>query len=177
MDALIRVATEADARGVAEVVVLSWQNVYKGIISAEGLGSLSIAEREACWRERLGGRDPDAADWINIVCEKGGKIVGFATYRPCGDEDKDSRSVGELVAIYLLPDYWGQGLGKLMLDEVLRHFKAQPVSEVTLWVIEGNHRARRFYEIAGFRADGLKKTEVKLGSSVALIRYAKAIAI
>lgn len=177
METLIRVATEADARGVAEVVVLSWQTAYRGIISSQGLASLSIAEREAVWRERLRGDDPDSSDWINLVCESEGRIIGFATYRPCGDEDKDPVSVGELVAIYLLPEYWGQGLGKRMLDEVMRHFKTQAVSQVTLWVIEGNSRAQRFYEMAGFRADGLKKTEVKLGTRVVLVRYIKDVAI
>jgi RimJ/RimL family protein N-acetyltransferase len=173
MDVFIRVATEADARSVAEVLILSWRTAYRGIISDEGLAGLSIDEREACWRDRLRGDDPNSADWTNIVCESGGKIIGLATYRPCGDEDKDRGSVGELVAIYLLPSYWAQGLGKRMLDEVMSRFKEQSVSEVTLWVIESNRRARRFYEIAGFKPDGLKKNEVKLGTSLVLVRYVR----
>ena len=175
MQALIRVATEADARGVAEVVVLTWQVVYKGIISDEGLAGLSIHERERCWVPRLRGSDPDSSDGTTLVCEIGGKIIGFTTHRPCGDEDKDRTSVGELVAIYLIPEYWGKGIGKQMLDEVMKHFQEQGVSEVSLWVIESNQRARRFYEIAGFQTDGVKKTEVKLGTSLVLVRYVKAL--
>ena len=60
-----------------------------------------------------------------------------------------------------------------MLDEVMSRFKEQSVSEVTLWVIESNRRARRFYEIAGFKPDGLKKNEVKLGTSLVLVRYVR----
>ena len=170
---LIRVATEADARGVARIVVESWRVAYKGIISDEGLAGLSIDEREVSWRERLRGSDPSSADWTTLVCEENGEAIGFATYRPCGDEDKDPSSVGELVAIYMLPHYWGQGLGKRMWEEVLRRFEAQGVSEITLWVIESNLRARRFYEIAGFRADGSKKVEPKLRTNLVLIRYAR----
>jgi ribosomal protein S18 acetylase RimI-like enzyme len=173
MESVICVATEADARGIAEVVVFTWRVVYKGIISDDGLASLSIDERERCWRERLRGNDPDSADWTTLVCEIGGKIIGFTTHRPCGDEDKDRSSVGELLAIYLLPEYWGKGIGKQMLDEVINHFKQQAVSEISLWVIESNQRARRFYELAGFQSDGVKKSETKLGTSVVLMRYVR----
>lgn len=175
METLIRVATEADARAVAEVIVSSWRTIYRGIISAVGLASLSIDERETRWRERLRGDDPDSADWTTLVCEQDEQIVGFATYRPCGDADKDRASVGELVAIYLLPAYWRQGLGSQMLDEVLSCFLKQALSEVTLWVIESNGQARRFYERAGFRADGMRKNETKLGTSVVLVRYVKSL--
>jgi ribosomal protein S18 acetylase RimI-like enzyme len=171
MHVIIRDATEADARGVAEVVVNSWRVAYKGIIADEGLASLSVDERETSWRERLRGTEPLAADWTTVVCEAAGKVIGFATYRPCGDEDKERASVGELVAIYVLPDHWGRGIGKQMLDEVMGRFNAQAVSHVTLWVIESNARARRFYELAGFRADGLAKREAKLGTSLMLVRY------
>lgn len=41
MDSGIRVATESDARDVAEIVVLSWRAVYRGILSGGGLASLS----------------------------------------------------------------------------------------------------------------------------------------
>lgn len=173
MTATIRIATEADARGVAEVVVVTWRKAYRGIISDEGLASLSIDEREVSWRERLRGADPSSSDWTTLVCEQNNKVIGFATYRPCGDDDKDRASVGELVAIYMLPEYWGQGLGKEMWNEVLRRFQAQALSEITLWVIESNLRARRFYELVGFRPDGVKKQEVKLGTNLVLVRYVR----
>jgi len=173
----IRSATEADAHGLAKVHVLSWQAAYKGIFTDAKLFGLSIKEREAAWRRRLTGEDPECADWTNIVGEADGRPIGFATHRPCGDEDKDRGSVGELVAIYVLADYWRQGVGLHMLDEVMDHFRRQAVSQVTLWVIEGNHRARRFYEAAGFKADGVRKNEVKLGTNVVLVRYVKELQV
>jgi ribosomal protein S18 acetylase RimI-like enzyme len=169
----IRSATEADAHGIAKVHVLSWQAAYKGIFTDEKLSGLSIEEREVAWRRRLTGEDLGCADWINMVSEADGEIIGFATYRPCGDEDKDRASVGELVAIYVLPAFWGQGVGKRLLDEVVSRFTDQAVSEITLWVIAENLRARRFYEAAGFEPDGIKKNEVKLATTVALVRYAR----
>jgi GNAT superfamily N-acetyltransferase len=173
MTPVIRVATPADARGVAHVVVTTWRVAYKGMISDAGLASLSVSEREDCWKARLGGRDPNALDWTTVVCEEGSNIIGFATSRPCGDEDKDSSSVGEVLAMYVLPDHWGRGLGKRLMDGALDQLKARSFSEVSLWVVEMNSRARRFYESAGFQADGLKRLTVRLGTEIVEVRYIK----
>lgn len=168
IEPIIRLANEADARGIAAVVVTSWQAAYRGIISDEGLNSLSVEERKDCWRKRLQNND-----WTTLVCERVGAVVGFAAYSPCHEEDKDCALVGELVAMYLLPEYCGQGFGKQLMAEVLRRFKRLAFSEVILWVLEGNYRASKFYETFGFRADGLKNPDVIRGSKVIKVRYVK----
>jgi hypothetical protein len=40
-----------------------------------------------------------------------------------------------------------------------------------LWVLPGNHRARRFYEVAGWVADGTERTDEVLGVVVAEARH------
>jgi GNAT superfamily N-acetyltransferase len=55
----------------------------------------------------------------------------------------------ELHALYLLPDYWNRGIGRHLLEA------AVGVSE--LWVLRDNFRARRFYEVHGWRADGMQR--------------------
>jgi len=167
----IRIAKESDAYSIAEVVVLTWQVIYSGIISDKDLANFSVFEREKCWKKRLQGNDPQCLDWTTLVYEKERKIIGFATYRPSGDTDKNKDSVVELVAIYLLPGYWEQGLGKRLMDDVLGRAKTQGVSEVSLWVIEANSRARKFYERTGFHTDGAKKDQVILGTMVTEVRY------
>jgi hypothetical protein len=42
---------------------------------------------------------------------------------------------------------------------------------VTLWVLDGNDRARRFYEAAGWTAGGTTKTDVIGQTPVREIRY------
>jgi hypothetical protein len=40
-----------------------------------------------------------------------------------------------------------------------------------LWVLEGNARARHFYECAGWAVDGARKDDVVAGVPVGEIRY------
>jgi RimJ/RimL family protein N-acetyltransferase len=49
--------------------------------------------------------------------------------------------------------------------------------EYRLWVLEENHRARRFYERAGMAPDGDRDVYTPRGSSVALpeVRYAASL--
>jgi GNAT superfamily N-acetyltransferase len=70
-----------------------------------------------------------------VVAEQAGKIVGFAAF--------DSV---ELHALYVLPAYQDQGIGRLLLQA------AGAVAQ--LWVSKENRAARRFYEMCGWSMDG-----------------------
>jgi GNAT superfamily N-acetyltransferase len=70
-----------------------------------------------------------------VVAEEGHRLVGFVAF-----------AGAVLHALYVLPPYWGRGLGSELLAV------AGPVQE--LWVLRDNLRARRFYERHGWRADG-----------------------
>ena len=41
--------------------------------------------------------------------------------------------------------------GRLLLKAVIHELKNMGFEEIFLWVLEDNHRARRFYEKSGFR--------------------------
>jgi RimJ/RimL family protein N-acetyltransferase len=47
--------------------------------------------------------------------------------------------------------------------------------EVTLWVLEGNDRARRFYERWRFEPDGSTKTDERFGFPISEIRYRRSL--
>jgi len=78
-------------------------------------------------------------------------VVGFAAF-----------DAHELAALYVLPATWGRGIGAKLLEA------AGPVS--TLWVLEGNTNARRFYEQHGWRPDGARRTNPH-APEVAELRY------
>ena len=71
------------------------------------------------------------------------------------DDDADE-SVGEIHAIYLLADYWDKGYGRQLMDFAVNRLKELSCCKVTLWVMEENNRARRFYERYGWVLDGSK---------------------
>src|SRR6478736_903344 len=57
--------------------------------------------------------------------------------------------------IYVDPQHWGQGVGRLLMTAARDRLRGDGAREALLWVFAGNDRARRFYEIDGWRADGL----------------------
>jgi ribosomal protein S18 acetylase RimI-like enzyme len=164
----VRPAVVADATGIADVHVRSWQGAYRGLIPQPYLDGLDPAQRVPLWTRRAGG------DWTTGGClvaadETG--VVGFADFGPSRDADADQEQVGEVAAIYLLPRAWGTGCGRALMTAALDHLRADGYRQVTLWVLDTNDRARRFYQAAGFAADGAERVEEIGGSQVREVRY------
>lgn len=57
---------------------------------------------------------------------------------------------GEIISIYMLPDYMGKGYGKQLLHETIMCLKEEGYHDLYLWVLKENHHARKFYKNAGF---------------------------
>jgi GNAT superfamily N-acetyltransferase len=166
----LRPAVARDAAGIAAVHVLAWQRAYRGIFSESLLQGLDAAEREASWAARLASPGPGE---VVIVAERGEPVIGFASAGPARDEDlQDGRHL-ELYAIYLHPEHWSAGIGSALLEHTLAQAVAVTPSAaaVTLWVLEQNRRARRFYERHGFSTDGAVTEYEQQGESAAELRY------
>lgn len=58
---------------------------------------------------------------------------------------------GEVISIYFLPDYIGKGYGRKLLDVVMKALTKKGFTEVFLWVLKENSKARVFYESYGFK--------------------------
>lgn len=78
---------------------------------------------------------------------------------------------GEIVSIYLLPEYWGKGCGKLLFSAAVEHLKSMGYQDLFLWVLDGNRRARAFYERMGFRPSGTDVEHEIGGVPVREIQY------
>jgi hypothetical protein len=57
------------------------------------------------------------------------------------------------------------------MDHVRHDFAARAIPAMTLWVLDGNARARRFYERAGLVADGAAKHATFGGATLREVRY------
>lgn len=101
-----------------------------------------------------------------LVAEEDGAVVGFAS---CG-ESRDAPGEGELYAIYALPEAWGSGAGPALMTAALAALRTG-FETASLWVLEDNPRARRFYEREGWTRDGGRREEEFLGVQVAEVRY------
>ena len=151
----IREAVPADARAVAEIHVRSWQAAYRGQLSDDYLDGLSVDDRLEQHRASLEG---PPAEWRTWVAQDGAEVTGFAVTGPSQDADATERT-GEVYAIYLQPDRVGTGLGRALFEHAVGDLRERGFEAVTLWVLETNERARRFYEAAGWTHDGTVTSE------------------
>ena len=149
---LIRPGTPADAEATARVHVDSWAATYT-------FPGPRLDERLELHR-----RSPPS-----FVAEVDGKIVGFVGVGPSRDSDAE----GELYTIYVQPTHWGTGVGRELIRAGEERMRELGYRHVVLWVLDGNQRASRFYESAGWTTDGERRTIDFVGQSIPEVRYAK----
>jgi ribosomal protein S18 acetylase RimI-like enzyme len=152
--AQIRKARVEDAYGIALVHVRSWQVAYRGHMPDEFLDELDVEKRTNMWRQLT--QEPDKIILLAEDTEQ--NIVGFSLLGPSHDADAIPNTA-EVAAIYVHPDKWHQGVGRALLTASLDESRKCKFDQVTLWVLEGNQRARAFYESSGFIQDGTIKDD------------------
>ncbi|SOR77970.1 ribosomal-protein-alanine acetyltransferase [Streptomyces chartreusis NRRL 3882] len=168
----IREMTLADCDRVAEIRVRGWQSAYRGLVPQSYLDGLSVA---ADAERRRGHLTQAAAGVVNLVAEDtGGEVVGWACHGPYQDGELLT-SDAELYAIYVHPEQVGHGAGQALLAESVARCAAAGHGRQLLWVLKENRRARRFYERAGFHADGAEEPFEVGGTEVPEVRYARAL--
>lgn len=144
----LRPAELGDEDAVAAVHVRSWRIGYRGLLPDEFLEQLDPTERAA--RYTFGQSDGDQP--FTTIAMDGDQVCGFATIGPCRDEGR--AGAGELYAIYVDPDWWGQGVGRDLITAARRLLSDRGFSSAVLWMLAGNKRAERFYRLDGWGRDG-----------------------
>lgn len=155
----------ADAHDVSRVHVRSWQWAYRGLLAQEYLDSL---EPDA-WVHRytfgrMGFRQPSTQ-----VAVEGATVCGLVTTGLCRDDDLTN--LGELMAIYVDPAYLRTGVGRLLMSAARTRLRSVGVTTAVLWVVDGNARARRFYERDGWHCDGTRRVSTYGSAPVDEVRY------
>lgn len=187
---LIRPAAAADAAHVAAVQREGWLAAYQGIIPAGIIDRVTAPDagarirrtfRVRPWQQMLVAVAPDQDDRDPAP----GGIAGYACFGPETDvlttpwphpltaAGRDGR-VAELYALYVRPAWWSTGTGRALMDQVLTGSAEAGFVAIRLWVLQDNARARRFYERAGFAADGTAHVLRHLGG-VTEVRYRRAL--
>jgi GNAT superfamily N-acetyltransferase len=151
----IREAEPKDAASIAEIHVRSWQDAYRGQLTDDYLDDLNVEERLEQHRQSLESPMPEWRTWL---AEEDGRPAAFAVTGPSQDSDADPKTA-ELYAIYLQPERLGTGLGRTLFEHAVGDLRNRGFTTATLWVLETNERARRFYEVAGWKPDGTVTTE------------------
>ena len=128
------------------------------------LAALAAIERVAFgaagWSEAM--LAPLLADPASVLLCRGQPPVGFAALRVAADE-------AELLRIAVCPDQRRRGLGRTLLDGVLRWAAARGAVRVFLELEAGNGPALRLYEAGGFAAVGVRRGYYPSGGDALLL--------
>ena len=101
----VRPATVRDAKTIAEIHVNTWHTAYAGLVPDDYLKGMSVDKLQAQWRESIQYSEPQV-----VVALDGNAIVGFAGFDRTRDP-KTKPTTGEIWAMYVASDYWGEGAG------------------------------------------------------------------
>lgn len=170
----VRAATVRDADQVADIHVRSWQAAHAGLFPKTYLDNLWAAVPSHCWRATLGDSEWPKSGVLVVAPEK--EVLGFAGFGPSRDDGEDQALVGEIRDIYLVPEAWGQGIGRRLMSNALARLASAGYAQVTLWVLASNTRARGFYARGGWAEDGTRNCDMGDDTPVEEVRYRKQIA-
>jgi threonine dehydratase len=167
----VRPLRRADAEALGAIHARAWQAAYRDLLPDQYLAGLTPEQRAAHWTDVLG-REPRPRG-ARLGLERDGRLVGFILVGAAAG-DVATRT-GEVYALNVDPDCWGDGVGRALLEAGVRHLRDCGFPDAILWVHPGNVRARRFYEAAGWHHDGIDRRQEVLGVLVDETRYRRAL--
>ena len=162
--ALLRSPKEEDVAGMLEYLYVSAGETEFIVRYPEECGKYT-PEGEKELFERKNASKNEAM----LVCIVDGKVAGN-----CEITFKTSMKTKHraTVAIALLSEYWNQGIGTRMFQELIRLAESrEDVLQMELEFVEGNARARRLYEKMGFRITGVHPNAIRLKDGTLLNEY------
>lgn len=141
----IRNIKESDIKAVATIHLKCWQKAYAGLLPNSYLRSLTYASFEKRWTNGMMVNN----DVVRLLALEKSLPIGFIVGLENRTPDKCPEASGEVWALYVHPDHWQKGAGKLLFKEFQEVMKAKGHKRLFLWVLESNERGRAFYEAMG----------------------------
>jgi GNAT superfamily N-acetyltransferase len=145
---------------LASLHIAAWQHAYRDQFSEEFLDGLDMEIRTAWFSRQIktGSRV--------LVAEDDDQLAGFCFFGESSDA-----GWGEVFAIYVHPDRWGEGHGYELLRAGERGLESSGFARALLWVLSGNTRARTFYERQEWTLGKPIRLEEIGGIQVTEVRY------
>jgi GNAT superfamily N-acetyltransferase len=161
-DATVRPAAPSDAAEIARIQLDTWRAAYADLLPAAILAELDAEEAGLTWRQTV-----EQGPAQVFVAVEGDFLVGFCAAGPAPEDEtagadgtpaKDSATVA-LVSTLLVEPRWGRrGHGGRLLAEAGAAMRAAGSTRGIAWVPEPDKASLRFYERAGWVADGTVRT-------------------
>ncbi|MDZ5811650.1 GNAT family N-acetyltransferase [Halorubrum sp. AD140] len=137
----IRTAVPEDTSTILRVAERGWNAAYGDFLSQETIDT-AMAE----WYDPNTVRGHITRDDVAyFVAEQDGNILGYVSGGPSGEE-----STATLGAIYVDPDYWGNGIGTILLDKFEEFCRQQEYDTIQFQVLTQNDVGIAFYRKYGY---------------------------
>ena len=101
-----------------------------------------VGATEENWRQRLSG-------WTRFAAEVEGQVVGTVGVGP-----GEITGAAALTSLWVDPHFRGRGVGTALIETVVKWARERDLSQVVLWVTEGNQHAEALYVRNGFVRTG-----------------------
>ena len=147
----------ADRAGKAHVHYTAWQEAYTGIMDPR---VLAWNTPERC--REMAEKYPQNT-LVLLDQAQDDRVAGFACYLRRARPFISVPDSGEVTALYVLKEYQGLGLGRLLMERCLA---CLPRPRAALMVLKGNDRAIGFYGHMGFRLTGREQTSRLNGGEI-----------
>lgn len=162
--AIIRSPKDEDIQGMLDYLYIS-AGETEFILRYPEECSKYTPEGEKALFDRINAAENEAM----LVCVVEGKVAGN-----CQIVWKTGLKVRHRasVAIALLKEFWNQGIGTRLFQEMIRIAEEnENITQMELEFVEGNSRARALYEKMGFRIAGIKPNAIRLKDGSFLNEY------
>ena len=151
MNYIIRKRTKEDIKSIAHIITVAWNETYKGIVPDWFLEELKKNESE---RAEKMYKDFDPNNNNQFVLEVNNEVVGFVNFG--ASNDKDYQDCGEIIALYIISKYKGNGFGRKLVDSAKKELKQQGYNKMIIACIKGNPSNEFYKHIGGvYVKDGL----------------------
>lgn len=143
----LRKATKEDAYGIEYVAAHTWYDTYKPFMPLEYLTS-----RVEHIEDRIPRVEQRIAESSNFhVLTENNKIIGILNYKP--NQNEKYKDYGYLESIYILKEYQGKGLGKLLFKKAIEGLIEMGYNNMYLECIIGNPTMDFYKKYTGYVID------------------------
>ena len=162
--ALIRSPKDEDIQGILDYLFVSAEETEFILRYPEECTKYTYEGEKALF-DRINASENEAM----LVCLVEGKVAGNCQIGwKTGIKTRHRASV----AIALLKEYWNQGIGTRLFQEMIRIAEEnENLLQMELEFVEGNTRARALYEKMGFRITGVAPNAIRLRDGTLLNEY------
>ena len=166
MNIYYRSAIIEDAAAIANIEIKSIQYAYQDFMPAAHLEKMDVIDLTQRWAGAL----QSTADDRVVVAVHEETVIGFVRAGKTNDVN-----VGFITYLFLLPEYWGAGIGKALMGKAMEIFRDFNFTSANLYAYRDNVRAIRFYEGLGWTLNGQTYTQHIEGIKLEMVCYQRTV--